>query len=239
MKTYFELPGLIKEYGPGAILKAGIKEIFRKMVRERLCRSYAQNWEDKAILKFIDRKEKGNYLEIGAYHPVRLSNTYKLYRYGWRGVVVEPNPEVEKLFHRIRPEDRLIRAGVGPKQGSMWYYRYPIPALNTFSPSQVKENIKQGYRISEKTKINIIGIRELLRSELKNKIIDLLSLDAEGWDEAILNNWDWNYKPKLICVEEDNTGRIGKLLNKQGYTKVWNNRVNGIYKREISNVIKD
>ena len=192
---------IIKEVGIANFIMAGVKEIYRKIYLEKMFNSYSQNGEDLIVEKLLD-KENGFYLEIGAYHPTRLSNTYRFYKKGWTGVVVEPNPEVKKIFEMIRPNDRFINVGVGEKTGELNYFQYLIPALNTFSEKQVKENKLKSYKVYKVNKVKVITINELLKIYVKRQI-DFLSLDVEGWDKEILANWDWKYKPKIICVEDN------------------------------------
>ena len=46
--------------------------------------SYAMNGEDLRILKFFAYKNKGFYVDVGSFHPLRMNNTYKLYKKNWR-----------------------------------------------------------------------------------------------------------------------------------------------------------
>lgn len=203
---------LIKEYGLKKIICAGASEVRRKVKKELMENSFSQDGEDIIIDKLLGYKKNGFYLEIGAYHPTRLSNTYRFYKRGWSGVTVEPNPEVIKKFKTIRPRDTIVPMGVGAKKGEMNYYHYLIPALNTFSEKQVEENKKNGYKVSKISKIKIIDIQELLKKHIGKNKIDFLSLDVEGWDEEILNSWDWQYKPKVICVEGEKMKIKGYVL---------------------------
>jgi FkbM family methyltransferase len=221
---------LIKEIGWKKFLIAGAKEIHRKVWREFIKRSYAQDYED-LIIDGLMGKNKGRYLEIGAYHPTRLSNTYRFYKKGWRGVTVEPNPNIKKLFERIRPKDKFINVGIGEKAGKMAYYEYLIPALNTFSEKQVKENLKGGYKVNKMIKVEILNIADLLKRDIDKKI-NLLSLDVEGWDMSILKNWDWRWRPKVICVETDKKGDIEKALIKQDYKLKYSTQYNSIFLSE-------
>ena len=57
-------------------------------------RSYSQLGEDLVILNHLERlgkniKSPGFYVDIGAFHPLDGSNTYKLYRNGSSGVVID------------------------------------------------------------------------------------------------------------------------------------------------------
>lgn len=44
----------------------------------------------------LERRRDGFYVEIGGYDPKRLSNTYRFCKRGFRGVVIEPNPDCQK-----------------------------------------------------------------------------------------------------------------------------------------------
>lgn len=215
---------IIKQVGIINFIKAGINELHRKIVREYINGSYAQDYEDLEIEKNMGKKI-GYYVEIGAYHPTRISNTYRFYKKGWKGIVVEPNPNIKSLFEKIRSRDRFVNIGVGTKNGQIKYYMYDIPALNTFSKKQTEINRKNGFVYSETKNIEIVDIELFLKQNI-DRSIDLLSLDVEGWDEKILNRWNWTFKPKVICVENPD---VKELLTNQGYKFKQQTRYNSIY----------
>lgn len=50
----------------------------------------SQASQDMLVLLLTNRKKNGWYVEIGASHPIQLSNTFLLEKeYGWRGLMVE------------------------------------------------------------------------------------------------------------------------------------------------------
>lgn len=209
---------IIREVGFKKFIVAGVKEMYRKIFLEIILNTYSQDKEDLIIDKLLNTK-KGFYLEIGGYHPTRLSNTYRLYKKGWKGVVIEPNPDIKKKFKKIRPRDRFLNFGVGEKDGQLTYYKYLIPALNTFSQKQVKEN--SSFKVINTERIKVLGIRNLLAKYLPINI-DFLSLDVEGWDKEILHNWDWKFKPKVICVEDRSIKLKGyKLFARTKYNSIF------------------
>jgi len=75
-------------------------------------KSYSQHGEDVHILKLIDtlniNKQRDIYIDVGANHPMDLSNTYLFYRKGYRGVAIEPNKELINLFKVFRKRDIAI-----------------------------------------------------------------------------------------------------------------------------------
>lgn len=200
---------IIREVGLKKFVYAGIMEVYRKAYLELILGSYAQNKEDLILEKLLPRK--GRYLEIGAYHPTRLSNTYRLYKNGWAGVVVEPNPEVKKIFKKMRPRDVFLNIGISESGGYLKYYKYLIPALNSFS------KVDNGYKVIDVSKIKTKKITDIAKENF-----DLLSIDTEGFDEIILKQWDWKFKPKVICVEDQRIKIDGyKLVAKTKYNSIF------------------
>ncbi len=184
---------------------------------------FGQHGEDAVFMSLMDWKNRpqGFYIDIGAYHPIDLSNTHALYRQGWRGLTIDPNPGKTALFKKHRPEDRHITCAVGEQEGQATYYQFPVETLNTMDPARA-EILKKDYPCTE----SVVQVRTLA-SLLKEywpagRPIDLLSVDCEAVDESVLRSNDWTaYKAEWIMVEDGNpeneTG-IGRLLRDAGYS---------------------
>jgi len=216
---------LIKKYSPVFLVSVFLKEIYRKVYLEKILGSNSQNKEDLLIEK-INVKKDGFYIDIGAYNPTRLSNTYRFYKKGWSGVTIEPNPEVLEIFKKIRPGDRFLNIGIAKKTDTINYYPFLIPALSTFSKKQSDEKEGEGHTRLPTKKIQVISVDKFLES-ISSKI-DLLSLDVEGMDLDILKSWDWkNKSPTIICVENENK-QILRYLEKKGYVLRFETRDNFI-----------
>src|SRR5438045_8009791 len=69
--------------------------------------SFSQFGEDLAVLRHFEDRV-GYFVDVGAHHPIRLSNTYLLYRCGWSGINVDANPDGIELFRKKRPRDLTI-----------------------------------------------------------------------------------------------------------------------------------
>lgn len=184
---------------------------------------YSQEGEDILVKRIFEHQPTGFYVDIGAHHPFRFSNTKLLYDMGWRGINIEPNPEVENLFQRFRPEDVFIPLGVGTSSSNLSYYRYPHPAMNTFDEKLVKSRKTEPISVST---IKVDTLASILKLNLdSNQEITLLSIDAEGFDLDVLKSNDWNtYQPKWILVEIFNLDLINLgsnnmyiFLNEKGY----------------------
>src|SRR4051794_12375444 len=67
--------------------------------------SYAQNFEDVIIRRALQDIEGGFYVDIGAFDGSLDSVTRWFYDHGWRGINIEPNPQLFANLQRDRPED--------------------------------------------------------------------------------------------------------------------------------------
>jgi FkbM family methyltransferase len=170
--------------------------------------SFAQQGEDLVlfhILRDLLEITAPTYVDIGAAEPVLGSNTYLLYCTGGRGVLVEPNPAyVEKLRLR-RPNDVVVAAGVGvgKETEADYYVIRGQPPLNTFSREVVEEMRAKAASdpVERVLKMPLVPLNELIATHL-GKAPDLLSIDVEGLDLAILRTLDFKkYRPGAIIAE--------------------------------------
>jgi FkbM family methyltransferase len=173
--------------------------------------SYAQEGEDILIDRILNNQKQGFFIDVGAHHPQRFSNTYYFYNKGWRGINVDAMPGSMKLFQEHRPEDINIEAAISRNPSPLIYYRFNEPALNTFIKEEAEK--KDGlatYRIEEKITIQTTTLSAIIDQYLpKGKEVDFLTIDVEGLDLEVLQSNDWSrVKPRLIIVED-----LSKELN--------------------------
>ena len=185
--------------------------------------SYSQHGEDLILRNFLPQN-RGFYVDIGANHPFRFSNTYYFYLLGWRGINIEPNPELIKKLNKHRSRDINLEIGISNKKSLLKYYLFDDPALNTFSKKRAKELIKAGiYQNIAEKKIKVVGLAETLDSYLPDgQRVDFMSIDVESLDLNVLQSNNWNkYRPQYILIEElEGKKTIEAYLKKQNYKKV-------------------
>ena len=150
----------------------------------------------------------GFFVDIGAHHPLRFSNTYFYYRKGWRGINVDALPGTKSLFERMRPRDISIESGVGAQKGTLQYFSFNEPALNTFSEQEAAKKNIPPYHIVETLEIPVVTLKQILDENLpKGTQIDFMTIDAEGFDHEVISSNDWSrYRPRVILIELLNTG---------------------------------
>ena len=67
--------------------------------------SYSRWSEDLFLINYFKDIPTGRYIDIGAFHPFRGSNTYLLYKKGWSGINIDLNKISIDLFKIARPKD--------------------------------------------------------------------------------------------------------------------------------------
>lgn len=161
-------------------------------------RTYAQFGEDAVLLELFKGVTHGRYVDVGAHHPYRYSNTYLLYKKGWHGVNIDPNPHTVELFNKVRPDDKNICSGVG-HASVLTYYRFSDPAVNTFKKNEAEKWKRKSF-------LKFLGTTDVEVRPLSTLVdgpIDLLTIDAEGMDLEVLQSYDWKYYPNVIIIEGD------------------------------------
>ena len=124
-----------------------IKKSIKNNLRLYKNNSYSQEGEDLILHKIFPDKKNGFYVDIGAHHPFRFSNTYYFYRKGWRGVNIDAAPGSMKLFNKYRSRDINIEAAISNKIETLTYYKFNDPALNTFDKDLAQTRIGNKYKI--------------------------------------------------------------------------------------------
>lgn len=167
--------------------------------------SYAQEGEDLVIARILGERREGFYIDVGAHHPTRHSNTYRLYRRGWRGINIDATPGSMELFRRVRPRDINIECLVASDPSPRPFYILNEPALNTASEdlARLRPVEDRYYRVTETVSLKPRTLAAILDELLpKGQVIDLLSVDVEGLDLDVLRTNDWRrYRPELLLVE--------------------------------------
>lgn len=215
---------------------------FKILFRGIVFASYSQNGEDLYIIKYFKNKKKGFYVDIGAYHPKRFSNTYLLKHNNWSGVNIEANPNLIKKFLIDRPNDINLNIGVSDKKDKLKFYVFEPLTLSTFSERMKDSYLNQKYKLIKTLNIDVLPLDQILNEYCKNKVIDLLTIDVEGYEIEVLSGLKKvSNLPKLLCIEsidhnQDDTKKLQKIisfLDNLSYKKIKQIGVNSIFEKKI------
>jgi FkbM family methyltransferase len=166
--------------------------------------AYAQDGEDMILRRMFEGQSQGFYVDVGAHHPFRFSNTCYFHRHGWHGINIDANPAAIDEFRRYRPSDINVCVGISDASGTLAFHRFNESALDTFDAALAAERAKlPGYRLVEKSEVAVRRLGEVLVEHLPaGQSIDFLSVDVEGLDLQVLKSNDWSrFRPRVLLVE--------------------------------------
>lgn len=199
---------------------------------------YSQNGEDIILKYLFFKKKKGFYVDVGAHHPERFSNTHLLYKKGWNGINIDAIPGGMKLFNKLRPRDINLEVGIGKKDEIIDFYVFNDPALNTFSKELAEKtnNSKNEFFLKKVVKVKVKRLETVLKNYLSENEIDVLNIDVEGLDLDVLESNDWSkYRPKFVLVEIldyvfDDLAKspVVKFMREKEYI-IYSNQINTVF----------
>lgn len=198
--------------------------------------SFAQEGEDLIVLELLNYKKDGFFVDVGAHHPFRFSNTQLLKNHGWTGINIEPNPRLYHKFSEVRKDDINLNCGVSASSDTeLIYYQFDEAALNTFSKEISEVRLAEGYKLLGQTLIQVKSLEQILKTHAQDRYIDLLSVDVEGLDFEVLktNNWEL-FNPKCVLIEDHQfqfgkSSEIESYLRSRGYELVARTLRNSIF----------
>jgi FkbM family methyltransferase len=202
--------------------------------------TYSQFGEDMIVANIFAMRgiERPSYLDIGAHHPINISNTALLYTRGSRGINVEANPHCIAKFKVLRPDDITLNVGVAAEKGNReFYFIDDWSGRNTFDRKTAEDFViaNPRFSISRVEVIPVVTINEIVANFAGGKWPDFLSLDIEGADLAVLQSAEFGARsPVVICAEaisgddKDVSGSLVEILNSRGYE---------VFCRTVANII--
>lgn len=164
--------------------------------------SYSQRCEDLYLACCFEGRGDGFYIDVGAGHPVYDNVSFAFYLNGWRGITVEPNPDLARLARSVRPRDRLHELLLGATAGTATFYRVDdFHGLSTmYAPLAVAAGSYFG-KTSEPMPLPVTTLADLCRQHAP-RAIDFLKVDVEGAEHDVLAGADFRrFRPRVVVVE--------------------------------------
>ncbi len=231
-----------------SLLKKISKKILVSTIFRHIRASYSQSGEDIIISNLFARLgiKNPSYLDIGANEPVAVSNTYRLYFRGSKGVCIEPSPVMYNKLKKKRPRDICINAGVAfdeKQEADFYIFPEKLHGLNTFSKEDADFWEQTGtkeigtHKVQQVIKMPLIPINDLIGKHF-HPHPNFISIDTEGLDLPIAMTIDFDkYKPEVFCVETLGFTKGGKEIKKDNLISFFESKGYFVYADTYVNTI--
>jgi hypothetical protein len=187
-----------------------------------------------AVLRELLPRDPVVYVDVGASEPVDCSNTHPFYLAGGHGLLIEPRPSCWYAILLQRPRDRLYPKAVAAQEG--WADMKLCDACSSLD--QTWTNEKRGELLVQTEPLGTI----LHRFPEIRDACQLVSIDTEGTEEAVIGSVDWTtFRPQVAVVEhasfqrpeesEHRADAILGLMRERGYRVVHRDAINLVFKR--------
>ena len=185
--------------------------------------SKSQFSQDLFALASSNFKRNGYFVEFGATDGVELSNTYLLEKhFDWSGILAEP----ARIWHSsllLNRKSNVETCAVDSVSGKIVEFAEDKSAMlsgliqATYTPTNS----------SNKYKVSTISLNDLLEKYSAPNHIDYMSIDTEGSELQILENFSFlKYSFSVITVEHNNrneSSRLKQIFETNGYHCVHEN----------------
>ena len=185
----------------------------------------ALNQIDQKLLKYVGNIKNGIFVEAGANDGLSQSNTWHLEkRLGWRGLLIEPTPEIAALCRSFRRSTvECCALGSFDQDGGdvTLYFGGLMTAVAEADVAHTQggcseEHARRGAEwVGDKSYAFTSPVYALSTLLDKHRIerVDLFSLDVEGFEANVLSGIDFNrHKIALILVETSNLQGVIDVL---------------------------
>jgi len=201
------------------------------------------NYEDDPIAarlhRFAQRRTDVFFVQVGA-NDAQAGDPISLYvvRDGWRGILVEPVPELfARLQQRYANRAGLVfeNAAIAEQDGRRTFYRLNREASEVYELADQLGSLEREVILShaeqipdiqkylEEIEVACVSFGTLLDRHAVDHI-DLLHIDAEGYDATLLQSFPWDrFLPRVVLYEHKHLSEAERaacenLLRSHGYT---------------------
>lgn len=213
--------------------------------------TFSQSGEDM-VIAFLLRAiglplNEVSYIDLGANHAKKLSNTYHFYRHGARGVLVEANPALIQELKFYRSEDTVLNRCVSEKSGEIIdFYIMGDSYESGDGLSTPDKRIAQEFitinpmlKIHSVVSVETISFNDIVEHHM-GKTPTILNIDIEGNGEVVLRSIDFSkIRPFVIVIEMipytvpytimERDSNILQFLTEMGYLEYAFTGINSIF----------
>lgn len=232
---------VVKRVAPPGTLRYRLVQHLSWLLPAALRANYEDSPVARRLHRFAERAADVFFVQVGA-HEGQAGDPISLYvkRDGWSGILVEPVPE---LFERLQATYRGVagltfeNVAIAEQPGRRRFYRLSPAAGEVYELADALGSLDRDVLLShaqqvpdieryvEEIEVDCLTFDGLFARHDVDRI-DLLHIDAEGYDARLLRTFPWQrFEPRVVLYEHDHLDRRDRaateaMLRERGYELV-------------------
>jgi FkbM family methyltransferase len=223
-------------------------ESFQLWTRDEIAQvnfTFSQFGEDILIAHYLEKfsPADGIYVDIGAFDPIKYSNTLLLYKQGWQGINIDIDRDKVEALTAQRSRDYSVSAAISDRKEKVQFITYPCRPTNRLLPIDSTDyRSVLGEDPLEVTTLETTQLEEVIAtSPFADRDIYYLNIDCEGNDLNVLKSCNLERNlPKLITIEawsEPELKEIEDYLLPKGYVLASSVHITKFFTHSAQNAI--
>jgi FkbM family methyltransferase len=185
----------------------------------------SQIQQDLFVILMHDFKIDGYFVDFGATDGVFMNNSWLLEKkFAWNGVVAEPARYWEKDLSKNRSCHISTKCVWKTSGQSLMFNEANDAGFSTIDTYSVNDHHFKSREGGTLYNVETISLEDLLKSFDAPKMIDHLSIDTEGSEYEILEEFNFDkWDISIITIEHNYTDKrekVKELLELNGYRRV-------------------
>ena len=188
--------------------------------------AHGQILQDLWVLYELDFQPSGYFVEFGAYDGTFHSNTKLLEeRFGWTGLLVEPNPVLADALRVSRTatvDSRCVWDVTGETVDLLVTSDAELSTVVAHATADLHTTARKATAMRT-VAVPTVSLDDLLDEHSAPMDIDFMSVDTEGTELRILRAFDFSrHRPRLVAVEHNGRREeqdLDALMSSQGYER--------------------
>lgn len=179
------------------------------------------------VRKFFENAGPGFYVDVGANHPTRGSQSWHLEEQGWKGILVEPLPDYCALLSAQRT-GIVVQCACSNRvnHGTTM----PLVSAHAYSTLNARPIVRRTIA-ADHINVQVRTLDSILEEYSAPQPLDFLSIDVEGHEVELFDGFSFDrWRPKLVVLEDHVLDRRKHdYMVKSGYQLVVRMNLDSVY----------
>ena len=164
---------------------------------------------------YFSETPAGFFVDVGANAPKDGSQTWAMESRGWRGVLIEPQPDLAEQLRRERQAAVYAVACSTPENAGKTLTLHLAGIQSSLKP----DFYAAGMQRAGSVEVPVMTLDQVLEDAGAPCPLDFVSIDVEGHDIEVLNGFDLaRWKPRLLFIEDVvQSLALHRTLTSRGY----------------------